>query len=386
MLAFLANAAIYVVPFLVVITVIVTIHELGHFLTARAFGVAIDRFSIGFGRAIVSLARPLGRRVAHRLAAARRLRAVRRRRERRQRAGPGRSGGAARAHRRARGRRRREALLLLQAALAARPDRGRRGRRPTSCSSIALFAILFGTFGEPVASAQVAEVLPGSPAARGRLPAGRRRRPRPTARASRSFETCTIYVQYRAGVPIDFTVAARRPAGSISSPRPGAPQVDSPFGGDVRASACSASIAPQADIVQRYGPIAGRRRAARHDLEHRRDAPATTSAGMVTGQVGADQLHGFIGIAHVSGAITKEAVDARADRARQSGARRWLVQSAQLARAALGQHRPGQPAADPGARWRPPAVLRLRGGGAPAAVGRRCRRRATGSGLLCWSV
>src|SRR5271169_3176920 len=55
MLAFLVNAVFYVVPFLVIITVIVTIHELGHFLTARAFGVAVDRFSVGFGRAIVSV-------------------------------------------------------------------------------------------------------------------------------------------------------------------------------------------------------------------------------------------------------------------------------------------------------------------------------------------
>ena len=54
MLAPLVNAAIYVVPFLLVITFIITIHELGHFLTARAFGVAVDRFSIGFGRAIAS--------------------------------------------------------------------------------------------------------------------------------------------------------------------------------------------------------------------------------------------------------------------------------------------------------------------------------------------
>ena len=54
MLAFLANAALYVVPFLFLITVIVTVHEFGHFLTARACGVAVDRFSIGFGRAIVS--------------------------------------------------------------------------------------------------------------------------------------------------------------------------------------------------------------------------------------------------------------------------------------------------------------------------------------------
>ena len=37
MMAILQNGVIYLVPFLVIITVIVTIHELGHFLTARAF-------------------------------------------------------------------------------------------------------------------------------------------------------------------------------------------------------------------------------------------------------------------------------------------------------------------------------------------------------------
>jgi regulator of sigma E protease len=55
MLAFLANAALYVVPFIVIITFIVTIHELGHFLVARAFGIAVDRFSVGFGRTIVAI-------------------------------------------------------------------------------------------------------------------------------------------------------------------------------------------------------------------------------------------------------------------------------------------------------------------------------------------
>lgn len=44
----------YVVPFLLVLTTIVTIHELGHFLMARAFKVKIERFAIGFGRAILS--------------------------------------------------------------------------------------------------------------------------------------------------------------------------------------------------------------------------------------------------------------------------------------------------------------------------------------------
>lgn len=54
MTGFLGQALIYVVPFLFVLTFIVTIHELGHFLVARAFGVKIDRFSIGFGKALLS--------------------------------------------------------------------------------------------------------------------------------------------------------------------------------------------------------------------------------------------------------------------------------------------------------------------------------------------
>jgi regulator of sigma E protease len=52
MLGILGQALIYVVPFLLVLTLVVTVHELGHFLTARAFKVKMERFSIGFGRAI----------------------------------------------------------------------------------------------------------------------------------------------------------------------------------------------------------------------------------------------------------------------------------------------------------------------------------------------
>ncbi|MDQ8028644.1 MAG: M50 family metallopeptidase [Brevundimonas sp.] len=54
MTGFIGQALIHIVPFLVVLTFIVTIHELGHFLVARAFGVKVDRFSIGFGRALFS--------------------------------------------------------------------------------------------------------------------------------------------------------------------------------------------------------------------------------------------------------------------------------------------------------------------------------------------
>jgi regulator of sigma E protease len=48
----LGAVLLYVLPFVVVIGAVVTIHELGHFLAARALGTAVERFSIGFGRPI----------------------------------------------------------------------------------------------------------------------------------------------------------------------------------------------------------------------------------------------------------------------------------------------------------------------------------------------
>lgn len=50
--SFLNWPVVYALPFLAALTVIIFIHELGHFLAARWFGVAIDTFSIGFGREI----------------------------------------------------------------------------------------------------------------------------------------------------------------------------------------------------------------------------------------------------------------------------------------------------------------------------------------------
>jgi regulator of sigma E protease len=54
MLPFAQSAFRDILTWLPVMTVIITVHELGHFLVARFFGVAVDRFSIGFGRAIYS--------------------------------------------------------------------------------------------------------------------------------------------------------------------------------------------------------------------------------------------------------------------------------------------------------------------------------------------
>ena len=48
-MSYLAAIWPYIVPFLVVITVLVFVHELGHYLVARWNGVRVEVFSIGFG-------------------------------------------------------------------------------------------------------------------------------------------------------------------------------------------------------------------------------------------------------------------------------------------------------------------------------------------------
>ena len=47
------DVLMFIIPFLLVMTVIVFFHELGHFAVARHYGVKVDSFSIGFGREII---------------------------------------------------------------------------------------------------------------------------------------------------------------------------------------------------------------------------------------------------------------------------------------------------------------------------------------------
>jgi regulator of sigma E protease len=49
LMGFLTDGLGYIVPFLVVLTVLVFVHELGHYLVARRAGVRVEVFSIGFG-------------------------------------------------------------------------------------------------------------------------------------------------------------------------------------------------------------------------------------------------------------------------------------------------------------------------------------------------
>ena len=46
------NAIIAVLSFIIVLSIIVIVHEFGHFVTAKKFGVYCTEFSIGMGPAI----------------------------------------------------------------------------------------------------------------------------------------------------------------------------------------------------------------------------------------------------------------------------------------------------------------------------------------------
>ena len=76
------------IAFLVVLTVVVFIHEFGHFWVGRLCGVGVTAFSIGFGPGTRRLERPARHALEDLGDPARRLCEVRRRHQRRQRAGP----------------------------------------------------------------------------------------------------------------------------------------------------------------------------------------------------------------------------------------------------------------------------------------------------------
>ncbi|HZK99911.1 MAG TPA: RIP metalloprotease [Caulobacteraceae bacterium] len=301
MMAFLQNAILYVLPFLLVMTVIVTIHELGHFLTARAFGVAIDRFSIGFGRALVAWRDragvewrigwlPLGGYV--RFAGDENAASV-----------PDQND-----------------LESMRADIVAREGAGAErkylhfkplwqralivaaGPMANFLLSIALFSVFFGVFGEPMTSTRVDSVVPGSAAERaGFLPGDIVTRA--GGKALRNFEDLQFYVQFRAGVPIDFMVERAGRTVRLTA-RPIAAEQSAPGGSQ---TVGRIGLTARGGKLQRYNPA----EAVGMGVTRTWDMAVTTLYYMgriVTGQVDANQLHGFIGIAHASGDVAKLAL------------------------------------------------------------------------------
>ena len=302
MLAFLANAAVYVVPFLIVITVIVTVHELGHFLTARAFGVKVDRFSIGFGRSIFSFKDKWG--VEWRIAWLPLGGYVRFAGDDNAASVPDQDDlDALRSRIRSRegvGAEKRYFFFkpLWQRALVVFA-----GPAINFLFAIALFALVFATVGEPVASMKVVDVMPGSPAASAGV------KPGDTivsldGRRYRSFDDVAAYVQDRPATPMVLTVS--RAGQSLTMPlTTGVANEKNPAGGfiqigrmgvlsmqTIRRESPPEAVARGAlmtwTTVERTGDVVGR---------------------LVQGKM-AWPFQGFLGTATITGSITKEAVSA----------------------------------------------------------------------------
>jgi len=304
MLAFLANAALYVVPFLVIITFIVTIHELGHFLVARACGIAVDRFSIGFGKTIFAIKDrwgvewrvawlPLGGYVrfagddnAASVPDENDLESLRARVIEREGLGAEKRYFAFKP--------------LWQRALVVVA-----GPAANFVLSIALFAILFGAVGEPVTQGPISKVAPGSAAARAGFLVGDQI-VAADGHKLRGFEDLHTYVIYRDGVPIDFSVNR---AGQLIHLRatPGRQQIDSGFGGQETGGLLGVTAPLKRPTIMRYDPIA----AIGMGVQRTWLTVQTTSfylGRIVTGGVSPKQLHGTIGTATLSGQLTKEAI------------------------------------------------------------------------------
>lgn len=204
MLGIAQIALTYTLPFLVVLTFVITFHELGHFWVARLCGVKVDRFSLGFGPAIVSWRSNSG--VEWRISCI-------------PIGGYVRFAGDANAASVPDG----DDLAELRKQILTRegPQGLRRyfhfkplwqralvvaaGPAANFVLSVVIFAVLLGAFGKPITMPRIGAVMPDSPAAHaGFLPDDLILRV--DGRPLDDFMDLARYVALRTGVPIRFVV------------------------------------------------------------------------------------------------------------------------------------------------------------------------------------
>ncbi|MCS6625147.1 RIP metalloprotease [Roseibacterium beibuensis] len=311
MTGFLGQALLYIVPFLLVLTFIVTIHELGHFLVARAFGVKIDRFSVGFGKTIVSRTDrrgtewriawlPLGGYVKFSgdldpssvpdeagLA------------ELRQRVIAENGPGAERDYF--------HFKPIWQRALIVAA-----GPAANFLLAMVLFTLLFSAIGEQIVAPRVASAVPGSPAAE----AGFQPRDlilavngRPVADGREVTQT----VLMSAGDPVRFTVD-RGGRQLILTATPERNLVDDQIAGRVRLAQVGLLMRPLAGDLsfRRLNPV----EAFGKGIETIGSTVGTTATyigRIFMGKESGDLLNGPIGIAKAAGGVTQQAVAANPD-------------------------------------------------------------------------
>jgi regulator of sigma E protease len=311
MLDFIRTAPVFIIPFVLVLGLVVTIHELGHFLAAKSFGVAIDRFSIGFGKAIAAWTDksgvewrvgwiPLGGYV--RFAGDENAASVPDREGlENQRREIERSEGA-------------DAVAryfhfkpLWQRAIVVAA-----GPMANFALAIVLFAALLMTFGQYVLPARIASVQAGSPAEQAGF------RPgdlivQADGRRIKSFDEISQLVQVRANVPTQFVVERGEREVDILATPAWVVRKDDLAGERRQGQLGITPVQGKDDFIHvRYNPI----EAVAGGVERTWRTLETTVyylGRMVTGQVAADQLSGPLGIARISGKVAQAGAEGAPD-------------------------------------------------------------------------
>lgn len=303
MLGFAQTALTYIIPFLFVLTLVVTVHELGHFLMAKAFGVAIDRFAIGFGRPIFQRVDRSG--VEWRIGWAPLGGYVRFSGDDNAASVPDQDDlnhlrTAIVRHEGA------QALskyyhfkpLWQRACIAAA------GPAANFILAIFLFALLLGTVGEVTHPARITGVSPGGAAAAAGFKPGDVVL-EADDRKIRSFEDLERYIIVRANVPIRFEIDRGGRTIDLMATPAMVRDVD-PTGGSQEVGRLGVSSqVTAADVVRtRYNPVESVVVGARKTWEVL-DTTVYYLGRLVTGQVSAEQLGGPIRIAQASGAVAQ---------------------------------------------------------------------------------
>jgi regulator of sigma E protease len=284
----------YLLPFLFVLTIVVFIHELGHFLVARWCGVGIKAFSIGFGPEIVGFNDRYGTRwkiswiplggyvkfIDDENAAS--------------------AGG---------GRRTLDQLTPEERArsfqgksLAQRAAVVAAGPIANFVLAIVIFTAIFGIFGERITAAKVDVVNPGSVAERAGFLAGDRVISIDGS-ATESFGEMQRIVGMSPDKPLHFMVERGGKTVDITV-TPELKEITDRFGNTMRMGllGIQRNAAPEEWTLQRHDPVTALVMALKETY-----FVISRSLGylydVVTGRESADQLGGPIRIAQVSGQV-----------------------------------------------------------------------------------
>lgn len=304
----MTDILIFILSTVFVLSVVVTIHELGHYWAARACGVAIDCFSIGFGAPLISWRDKRG--VEWRIASIPLGGYVRFSGDENAASVPDQDGLEAMRDSIVR-REGQEAVTryfhfkpVWQRAIIAAA-----GPVANFILAILIMAVFLVVVGNPRGQVTAQRVLAGSPAAAAGLQTGDIF-VQVGGKPVRGVGDITTYVSLRANMPIDFTVKrADKVEHIVIVPR----LVESRD--DIRGRVKEGKIGVELGSLSRLekSTVISAIPDATVEVWGMIKTIGFYLGRLVTGQVPADQISGLIGIGHTTGAVAKASVEGAPD-------------------------------------------------------------------------